>query len=212
MIQYLIWDVDGTLFDTYPAITEAFCAALAGLGAAGAPDEVMALARSSLSQCAATLAQKYALDGEELSGRFHEHYRSIPLEQQPPFPGAPKVCGYICSVGGLNAIASHRGRRSVMRLLATHHLSGYFADILGSDDPYPRKPAPDSFEALIAKGHMRREAVLAIGDRDIDILAGQAAGVRTCLYGAEPGNAAADFAITDYAQLYQILVAENQRV
>ena len=28
MIKYLIWDLDGTLFDTYPAFTDAFLAAL----------------------------------------------------------------------------------------------------------------------------------------------------------------------------------------
>ncbi len=33
MIRNIIWDADGTLFDTYPAIASAFQAAMADLGA-----------------------------------------------------------------------------------------------------------------------------------------------------------------------------------
>ena len=49
------------------------------------------------------------------------------------------------------------------------------------------------------------------GDRDVDILAGQAASVRTCFFGSGLEEAAADFTITDYATLHRLLVAENDR-
>jgi phosphoglycolate phosphatase-like HAD superfamily hydrolase len=56
MIRNIIWDVDGTLFDTYPAIAQAFKAALNDLGADASLDWIEGLARKSLGRCASTLA------------------------------------------------------------------------------------------------------------------------------------------------------------
>jgi len=54
LIQHLIWDVDGTLFDTYPAIARSFQAAAHDLGAPAAYDEVMRLALVSVDHCLTT--------------------------------------------------------------------------------------------------------------------------------------------------------------
>jgi len=88
-------------------------------------------------------------------------------------------------------------------------MTDHFADRLTSDDGYPRKPDPASFEEMIHRHSLEREAVLAVGDRDIDVLAGRAAGVRTCLFGAVLSEVEADYSIADYAELYRLLVAEN---
>ena len=48
MIRNIIWDADGTLFDTYPAIASAFKAALADLGKEAAVDWIESLAKKSV--------------------------------------------------------------------------------------------------------------------------------------------------------------------
>ena len=85
-------------------------------------------------------------------------------------------------------------------------------DILTRGDGYPRKPDPAIYEAMIERHGFRREETLAIGDRGIDVLAGQAAGVRACLFGSASDQVAADFTIADYAELRRILVAERNQV
>jgi beta-phosphoglucomutase-like phosphatase (HAD superfamily) len=65
MIQHLIWDVDGTLFDTYPAIARALQAALTDMGVAAPLDWILSLAQvtmitayppsSRLTPCPATI-------------------------------------------------------------------------------------------------------------------------------------------------------------
>ncbi len=209
MIHNLIWDLDGTLLDTYPAMTEAFVAALIDLGWIVDPAQVDSLARQSLGYCAEVLAGETGLDPEEITDRFAEHYRAIPLAQQPPFPGVVEVCRCIVTRGGMNTIITHRGRESAWRLLREHRLDAYFADILGHEDGYPRKPDPAVFMAMIRKHQLKPEETLAIGDRGIDIQAGKAAGLRTCLFGNAESGEAPDLAITDFRQLYEMLQAQG---
>ncbi len=201
MIQHLIWDVDGTLFDTYPAIARAFQAALTDLGVAAPLDWILGLAQVTLDHCLATLATTYALPSDDLEERFDQHYRTVTPEDQPPFPGVKEVCEYIRAGGGLNLIVTHRGRAGLDRLLAAHRLTDYFADSTSNDDGYPRKPDPAAFVALIEKHQLPRDTTLGLGDRDIDILAAQAAGIRAALLGTTCNGATPDFTFTDYAQL-----------
>jgi histidinol phosphatase-like enzyme len=42
-------------------------------------------------------------------------------------------------------------------------------------DAYPRKPDPAAFNAIIERHGLVRDETMAIGDRDIDVLAGRSA-------------------------------------
>jgi HAD superfamily hydrolase (TIGR01509 family) len=209
MIQHLIWDVDGTLFDTYPAIARSFRAAVRELGASATYDEVMRLAQVSVDHCVTTLSTTYALPADRLEELFEQHYRTITPEDQPPFAGVAAVCDHIRARGGLNLIVTHRRRAGLDRLLATHRLTAYFAGITSNDDAYPRKPDPAAFNALIERHQLPREATLGVGDRDIDILAAQTAGLRAALFGTNYGASTPDFVFTDYAALLHKL-ANNE--
>jgi phosphoglycolate phosphatase-like HAD superfamily hydrolase len=88
-------------------------------------------------------------------------------------------------------------------------MAGYFVGCLTRDDGYPRKPDPAIFEAALEMYHLKRVETLTIGDRDIDILAGQAAGIWSCFYGAIPDGVNADLVISDFDELYWHLVKHN---
>ena len=209
MLSDLIWDVDGTVFDTYPAFIRAFEAALQDLDAQAPWDRIAELCRQSLSHCAATLADECQVDADGLLYGFQAHYAATPARDQPPFPGVTEVCIYVRSIGGQNLIVPHRGGESLQRLLDFYHMADYFTDRLTRDDGFPRKPDPASFEEMIQRHHLQRASVLAVGDRGIDVLAGRAAGVRTCLFGTRLPEVGADYTIAHFAELYRILVAEN---
>jgi phosphoglycolate phosphatase-like HAD superfamily hydrolase len=209
MLRDLIWDVDGTIFDTYPAFIRAFEAALQDLDAQAPLDRIAELCRQSLSHCVATLADECRVDAEDVLRGFQAHYAATPARDQPPFPGVIDVCATVRSIGGQNLIVTHRGGESLQRLLEFHHMMDYFTDRLTHDDGFPRKPDPTSFEEMIQRHHLERASVLAIGDRDIDVLAGRAAGVRTCLFGTRLPEVGADYTIAHFAELYRILVVEN---
>ena len=87
MIRFLIWDADGTIFDTYPSFGKAFAAALAELGITAPTDWLVDLCKQSVSHCATTLAGSFNLDANDVLRGYIKHYAAIPPQEQPPFPG-----------------------------------------------------------------------------------------------------------------------------
>jgi len=209
MLRNIIWDVDGTLFDTYPPIAKAIKAALNDLGQDVPLDWIESLAKMSLGHCASVLADTYHLEMEDIDQAFEKHYSHVKAEESPPFPGVIAVCQYICSIEGKNVIVTHRGREGTMELLAANNMVDYFAGCLTRDDGYPRKPDPAIFEAALATYHLKRGETLTVGDRAIDILAGQAAGILSCFFGVESDDVKADLVISSFDELYRYLV-ENK--
>lgn len=206
MFRNIIWDVDGTLFDTYPAIARAIKAALQDLDQDAPLAWIEELAKESLSRIDAILADTYQLDPAALDRAIDRHFDRITLADSPPFPGATELCQYICSSKGQNVIVTHRGRAGTLELLTGHQLIDYFAGCITRDDGYARKPDPAAFEAALTTYHLNRAETLTVGDREIDMVAGQAAGLFSCFYGPAPNGLKADLVIKDFAELYQYLV------
>jgi HAD superfamily hydrolase (TIGR01509 family) len=200
-----IWDVDGTLFDAYPAFCKAFQLALADFGASAPLSEIERLALVEVSYCADVLAARFDLAADDFMRAFRKHYMAVPPAAQPPFPGVREVCERIAAGGGVNAIVTHRNADSLATLLAAHGMRPFFAEVITRDDGYPRKPDPASFLAVLEHQALDPAETLAIGDRELDIQAGRAAGLATCLYRGAPSSVAADLAISDYSELLDLL-------
>jgi phosphoglycolate phosphatase-like HAD superfamily hydrolase len=204
--RYLLWDFDGTLFDTYPPLVRAIERALADLETAEPREEIERLLGITLADCVATLAERHGLDPAALDTQISDYYRQTTPQDMPPFPGAIRVCERLIAAGGRNYMFTHRTRPSLMRLLDGYGVAGLFADCLTVEDGYPRKPDPAGFIALLEKHALPRGEVLAVGDRDLDIVAGQGAGVRTCLFNAQPSpGVKPDYVITQFQALERII-------
>jgi phosphoglycolate phosphatase-like HAD superfamily hydrolase len=210
VIQNIIWDVDGTLFDTYPAIARAFKAALKDYGKDAQLDWIEKLAKVSLGHCSKTLVDEFQLNEEDIDKAFGKHYDQVKPEEQPPFPGVISICKYIHSIHGRNLIITHRRRDSTNELLASNRMTHFFSRILSSDDGYPKKPDPAAFEAILQLEKLNREETINVGDRDIDILAGQAAGIFSCLFGHNSEKVNADFAYNSFDELHRYIISRNQ--
>lgn len=209
MFRNIIWDVDGTLFDTYPAIARAFKAALNDFGKDAPLDWIEGLARKSLGHCVSTVAETCQLNEENIGQAFDGHYDHTRPEEQPPFPEVITICKYICAIGGKNVIVTHREQQSTSELLVANNMAHYFVGCLTRDDGYPKKPNPAAFEALLKAHHLAPEETMTVGDREIDILAGQAAGIFTCLFGLKTEGARADLTISNFNELSEYLASKN---
>jgi phosphoglycolate phosphatase-like HAD superfamily hydrolase len=71
-LRAVIWDFDGTICDTYPAIAGAINAALASFSIATSLDHVIALASTSLEYCIRTLATEFDIPYAQLDTIFRE--------------------------------------------------------------------------------------------------------------------------------------------
>ncbi len=204
----LIWDMDGTLFDTYPAINRSLQNTLAEFGVAVPLETIAPLMATTFSHCVAALAARYGLDAAAVEARHYERSPRIPYAEQPPFPGVVDVCRRVIAAGGANLIFTHRRRESLEGFLAYYGMADLFAGLATVDDGYPRKPDPAGFLALIERFGMDAAATLAVGDRALDIQAGLNAGVKTCYFGPSVDSldgVTPDIAITSYEELPAIL-------
>ena len=84
-------------------------------------------------------------------------------------------------------------------------MADLFSEIISHDDGYPRKPDPSAFLTLIDRHHLSRDETLAVGDRDLDILAAHAAGVSAAQYGAGPITITPDVLLPDYGELRRMI-------
>lgn len=208
-ILNILWDLDGTLFDTYPAMTFAMSKALNEMGYSVALNVIDGLARQSLEHCIGALSRRFKLDPILLRNRFAESYRTVDPANQPPYPGSREACEAIHACGGCNLIVTHRSVASTQRLLKTHGMAAYFEDIFSVEQGYGRKPDPAMVLGALKAHALNPAQTLLIGDREIDIQAGQAAGVRTCLFGEAHPDVPAEMQIEQYAQLLQLLKCET---
>ncbi len=203
--RHLIWDLGGTLFDTYPATVEVFLETLRDFGVDADPAEVRALYRTSTDHAVRVTAERYGLDPTLLRERQRAAAARVPPGQFPLFPGARTVLARVRERGGKNLLVTHRDRRGVLDLLACHGIGAWIDDLVTGDDPWPRKPDPASLRAIVERNGLDGAACLAVGDRALDAEAGRRAGIRTCLFGDAAPEVTPDLRIERLEQLLEHL-------
>lgn len=182
-VLHLFWDFDGTMYDSYPQIARAMRLALADYGVAEREDALSALLRTTVWQVVEAYAPRAGVGVDELMDVFHRHQDAE--GGFPPFEGLADCLRELKAAGCSHYLYTHRDRRAVRELMKDG-LWDCFTDAVTREDGYPDKPAPDALEALMARYRAKPRACAMIGDRDIDVLAGRNAGMRTILF--DPGG------------------------
>lgn len=172
-LRHFFWDFDGTLMDTYPAMTESLLRTAASRGITLNRAEALALLKVSLSH------GLHALGGDmgELLADFRRHERELLPRMIRPLPGIPEA---LAGLPGRHYLVTHR-ERDALDYLNAAGLKHFFTDSVTGDDGFPRKPAPDGLLHLMRKHGLNPEACVMIGDRPLDTAAGRGAGMLSCL-------------------------------
>jgi HAD superfamily hydrolase (TIGR01549 family) len=189
-----IWDLGGTLLDNYESSTHAFVVTLFRHGRAVLHDDVYAALKISTAHAVETFAS-------DIPG-FLQGYKAleaVSLEKPHIFPGAREVLEAVVASGGRNFMISHRNKQ-VLSILASAGIVEYFTEVVTSDNGFPRKPSPDSINYLIQKYNLKNAVM--IGDRPIDVEAGNAAGINSVFFDAQK---TCDFATHNIKSLKELL-------
>ncbi|MBS4206156.1 HAD hydrolase-like protein [Lederbergia citrea] len=167
----LLWDLDGTIFDTYPAILESFCAVHEEAHGRSV-DKVEALRWLKKTS---KEAFKYFGISEDYRERFKELDHARAEAGSPPFEGIKAIL----AATDVNVIVTHRTKLSTKELLSKWGLLQYFDEIVSPDDDgYPRKPDVGAYRYL----HDKYNLDWAIGDRALDLIPAKAVGMKTCAF------------------------------
>ena len=207
-----IWDFDGTLFDSYDAITRAFLRAAEDMRIDIAFQDQRWLVKHSLSHAARELAARFQVDMQALMARYRLHADSEEtVERLQPYPGAKELLCRICECGGANYLYTHR---DMLCMDALHHwgMDAYVQGAVTREDPFPRKPAPDALLHLMAVHGLEPGRCIMIGDRRLDVEAGLNAGIAAALFDPEGfcgGDAPTALQFTSMEEIGRALVDCN---
>lgn len=217
------FDLDGTLVDSTRDIRAALVHALAvvppedvrldehALGCAGLGlplDEFYALARPAPHPAAGDAGRRRFIEA------YRSYYHSHLLDQTAPFPGVAATLEMVKplrAAGMRTAVATTKKTLTAERVLGGLGLAHHFDLILGTEEPMPHKPAPDLLLACARRLDRDPARGLMVGDTERDVLAGRAAGMRTCgvsygVLGAEGLTPhAPDFLIDRFGDLWPLV-------
>ena len=182
---HIIWDFDGTLYDTYPSMASAFAAVLGERGISEPVDDIYKAMKISVGHALDMYRARY----ENLDDAFLARYKDIRMADEQhaahPFPGIPELLRRIVANGGHNYILTHRGP-TTHTMLERDGLDDVFDGVITTEQNFPRKPDPAGLVYLIQTHDMPMNKAIMVGDRDLDILTGKHAGIATCFF--DPGG------------------------
>jgi HAD superfamily hydrolase (TIGR01549 family) len=178
----LIWDFDGTLFDTYPEITRAFIDVLKkDYGIEYDYEKAYSLAKASINFCIESLADEFNIDREEFCENYKKRYFGELTYEGNPFEDVKEVLEFVLKKGE-NFLITHRDSESLNEFLKRNDFNKYFTEIVSADANFPLKPDPSSFNYIIDKYKLKKEETLGVGDRILDIEAARNAGIKSCFF------------------------------
>ena len=207
MIHHVIWDFDGTLFDTYPAMARAFREALIDIGSPELPSipEILAPMKITLDEARRVFVAKKGLPMEDFRAAYRRRSAVAEAETAFPFAAAKQLCMDVVAAGGKNYIYTHRNA-SALPMLEKFGMLELFEEIVTAEAGFARKPAPDAVRYLMHKYSMDSVDAIMIGDRELDVLSGVNAGIRACLLAeAADTPSAAEAVVTGFSAMYTVL-------
>lgn len=172
-----LWDMDGTLVDSYPAIVPSVRQACAEHGLRLDDDEIYRhIIQSSVG---AFLDGLPCDDTASLKARFASLNDSN-IDRIRAMPHARELLSLLVHAGHRNFVYTHRGA-SCEAILRQNGLLPYFTEVVTALDGFPRKPSPAAIRYLIGKYSLEPGACYYVGDRSIDIEAAHNAGIGSIL-------------------------------
>ncbi|MCP5373536.1 MAG: HAD family hydrolase [Hyphomicrobiales bacterium] len=171
----LLFDWDNTLIDSWPTIHAALNLTLTEYGLPPwTLEETRTRVRKSMRDGFPLL---FGDRWQEAGAFFHAAYAAHHLETLTPMPGATGVLRALDEAGLFLGVVSNK-KGAFLRAECRHlGWDGYLRSLVGAQDAARDKPAPEPVDmALADSGIGRGPLVWFVGDTDIDMECGVAAG------------------------------------
>jgi len=179
-IKLVIFDLDGTLIDAYPAINSSFNYVMRKLKL---KQQTAFSIRRSVGWGDSNLLKPF-VPPEYLSRAlklYRQHHKRSLIKNAYLYTHTKAVLTYLKKEGYKLAVASNRPTVFSLILLKHLCLMRFFDYILCADKLSYGKPHPQILNRIIAKFSLKKSQALYVGDMAIDAEAGRRAGIKTII-------------------------------
>ncbi len=176
-MKALLFDLDGTLIDSYPAITASVnhVRSLHGLPPLSVAEVVPHVGYGPGHLLAHTVGQG---DPVANSAAYRAHHPTVMVPLTRLLPGAAETLTGLKHKGFLVGICSNKPVAFTRELVTALGVAGSLDVVLGPEDAGRHKPAPDILLLAMRRLGVQPAQTLYVGDMAVDIQTGRAAGVR----------------------------------
>ena len=182
MYRACIFDLDGTLTDTLESLTFSVNATLQELGL---PTITSEQCKYFVGDGARKLIERALIasgdenltlieQGMEVYGRVFKEYCTYHVA---PYEGIVELLQELKNRGMRLAVLSNKPHIQTRDVVATYFAQGMFAFVQGQQEGVPRKPDPTAALMLAEEMGVSPEECMYIGDSDVDMQTGNAAGM-----------------------------------
>lgn len=181
----IIFDMDGTLVESFHAIQGSLAAAMTRVGLA--PWDLETTKRhvgrgiEHLVECAVGAEKK-----EKALGFFRQDYGETCLERTCLLPSVAETLGILKASGLRLAVATNKSLEFTVKILNHLGVDGYFDCVLGPEAVARPKPHPDMIQAILARFGLSERECLYVGDMPLDVETARQAGLDCLLLATGP--------------------------
>jgi phosphoglycolate phosphatase len=176
-LDAVLFDFDGTLGDSYPAIAASVNHVRGLHGLPPLPEDEV---RRHVGRGPAYLLEHTVGRGDVRAdiAAYKKHHPSVLHSGTRLMPGAAEAVRALHGAGLRLAVCSNKPVAFTRELLDYFGLAGCFDVVLGPEDVPRPKPAPDMLRAALKRLGVSPGRALYVGDMSVDVQTARAAGVR----------------------------------
>lgn len=203
LTKIVIFDLDGTLMNAYPAVYRSVNATVQKFGYKKISHQVIkkTVGWGDRHLVGTFIAEKYLDDAM----KFYRKHHAVALRRDTKLlPGALKILQYLKKNGFRIAVASNRPTKFSLIAIKFLKIETYFDMVLCGDKVAHSKPAPDILKTILKKFSLKRTQALYVGDMGIDIETGRRAKVKTLAVATGSNTAAELKALKPFAVMRNV--------
>ena len=217
MFPYVLFDLDGTLTDPKPGITQCVQYALRCMGIEEPDlDKLEPFIGPPLTD---SFREFYGMDQEQAAeavAKYRERFSEKGLYENEIYPGMKQMLENLKTAGCHLAVASSKPEHFVKLILEYFDIDGYFEVIVGSELDGTRcqkeEVVAEALRRFFPDGNIPCDDIVMVGDRKFDIIGGREKGLHQIgvAYGYAPEGeleaAEGDYIVNDLDELERVLI------
>lgn len=177
MKNYILFDFDGTVFDTAEGITKCVQYALGKMGIDAELDELMCFAGPPLVEM---FMQKYGMSEKDAlyaTELYRERYLPIGWAECSPFDGMHELMQRLRAAGKKLAVATSKPERLARQILEHYSMTDDFDLVCGSEFDGTRGQKWEVIDFVLKSFGIEPEDAIMVGDRKYDVIGAKKCGL-----------------------------------